>query len=97
MNEGKNIQGKIGLTIETVTAYFSSRRTLLEGRKDMTQKNMDKEIQQISIMHNELQQLSAPFYQVSFNENEILINESKERPKIDNGTPNCTGNKCSLL
>ncbi len=96
------------MSVETDAQYFRVRRSLLTMRQELLQQSTDKEIQQISVIQNELQQLTgivstnlrdvAPFCQISFNENEIVVVEGKEAAeKGKEGTANCAASSCLLL
>jgi len=83
------------MKIQTESAYFDARRVLITEKKELLQKDVDKEIRYISIMQKELNKLVAPFWQIAFNKNEIYINNSKEQVKEDK--TNCANSGCFLL
>ena len=89
------VEGTIAMKVSTLTEYFNGKTVLIKEKYEILERNIDKEIHYISIMQNELQKLVTPFWQISFNSNEIVINETKE--ETTNVCASCTKSGCYLL
>lgn len=85
------------MRVETENEYFEVKRVLIAEKKELIQKNVDKEIRSISILQKELNKLVAPFWQISFNKTEIFVNESKDQAKNPEDSTNCVNSGCTLL